>query len=190
MALYSWFHLETVNQRQELPDVGRLDRPPRRRHHQRLFGKTESDVASSMLTMSNTVFPRDDLQILDPPIPRVAAHPSQDFDRVPHWSHGTACGTMSKVRIVASLPVLSRRNCCYDEIVKMPGNPDCPTCRESSERGRCHDCDGSGVNVHVNAPDPKCPECGGTGICPVCQGSGLRYNSPVKILDLGLNRRD
>ncbi len=49
-----------------------------------------------MLTMSDAIFPGYRFQILDPPIPGVAAHPSKDFGRVPHSPYGTACGTIKK----------------------------------------------------------------------------------------------
>src|SRR5689334_8478144 len=96
MALYSWLHLETVDQRQKLPDVGRLDRPPRGHHDQPLFRKTKSDMTGPLLAMSDAILPSNDLQVLDPPIPRVATHPSKDFRRVPQQFYGTACGTIIK----------------------------------------------------------------------------------------------
>ena len=36
--------------------------------------------------------------------------------------------------------------------------------------GRCADCHGTGLNVHLNSDDPKCRSCGGTGVCPTCHG--------------------
>ncbi len=52
--------------------------------------------------------------------------------------------------------------------------------------GKCSECNGTGVNMHLNDDEPKCRSCGGTGICPNCGGSGSSYCSPAVIQDLGL----
>ena len=45
----------------------------------------------------------------------------------------------------------------------------CDTCHGD---GKCPECFGSGVNVHLDEDEPKCRKCGGSGQCPLCQGTG------------------
>jgi hypothetical protein len=53
--------------------------------------------------------------------------------------------------------------------------------------GKCAQCDGTGVNAHINEEEPKCRNCSGTGVCPVCNGTGGAILHQPEILDLGLN---
>ena len=54
----------------------------------------------------------------------------------------------------------------------MPGRrrPRCSDCHGS---GRCLECEGTGVNLHLNQPEPNCRGCHGTGKCSSCLGTGL-----------------
>jgi hypothetical protein len=45
----------------------------------------------------------------------------------------------------------------------------CDTCGGD---GKCPECFGSGVNIHLDEDEPKCRKCAGTGKCPVCEGTG------------------
>ena len=45
----------------------------------------------------------------------------------------------------------------------------CDTCHGE---GKCPECFGSGVNVHLDEDEPKCRKCSGTGKCQVCEGTG------------------
>jgi hypothetical protein len=51
----------------------------------------------------------------------------------------------------------------------MPGKRVCSTCEGS---GKCPDCFGTGVNIHVNQDEPMCRICSGSGKCPGCEGTG------------------
>jgi len=61
----------------------------------------------------------------------------------------------------------------------------CVDCRGD---GKCSECNGTGINVHLNHDEAKCRHCSGTGICPKCGGSGRGVVLPLEILDLGLNK--
>ncbi|HLI62496.1 MAG TPA: hypothetical protein VKV05_03795 [Terriglobales bacterium] len=45
-------------------------------------------------------------------------------------------------------------------------------CLECGGDGKCPECFGSGVNVHLDEDEPKCRRCGGSGQCPWCHGTG------------------
>jgi DnaJ-class molecular chaperone len=66
----------------------------------------------------------------------------------------------------------------------MPRN----ACSDCNGDGKCRECFGSGVNVHVNEEEAKCRHCSGTGVCPVCKGSGRAFELEPEILDLKLNQ--
>lgn len=59
----------------------------------------------------------------------------------------------------------------------------CEECKDAVEfmtlkgTGKCVECFGSGVNVHINHDDPQCRNCKGTGLCPACNGKGQLPNS-------------
>src|SRR5579863_9877251 len=69
---------------------------------------------------------------------------------------------------------------------RMPGGNRpylvCGECRDSlafmtlKGSGRCVECNGSGVNPHLNQDEAKCRNCKGTGICPTCNGTGQLTN--------------
>jgi hypothetical protein len=44
----------------------------------------------------------------------------------------------------------------------------CECCEGS---GKCVECDGTGINPHLNSTTPKCPNCRGSAICPNCKGT-------------------
>jgi hypothetical protein len=46
----------------------------------------------------------------------------------------------------------------------------CASCRGNA---KCAECDGTGVNTHLNEDEPKSPGCSGTGVCRSCDGTGL-----------------
>ncbi|MGA9643038.1 MAG: hypothetical protein WBQ72_16695 [Terriglobales bacterium] len=52
--------------------------------------------------------------------------------------------------------------------------------------GKCAQCDGSGINVHLNEEQAKCRSCSGTGVCPTCNGTGAWMVPPPEIIDLEL----
>ena len=62
------------------------------------------------------------------------------------------------------------------------------TCTACFGNGRCAQCDGSGINVHLNEDQPKCRNCSGTGVCPTCNGTGAWMVPPPEIIDLGLDK--
>jgi len=64
------------------------------------------------------------------------------------------------------------------------------TCTSCFGDGRCAQCDGSGINTHLNENDPKCRNCSGTGVCPACNGTGAWMAHPPEIIDLGLSDKD
>lgn len=45
-------------------------------------------------------------------------------------------------------------------------------CLDCGGDGKCRECFGSGVNVHLDEDEPKCRTCRGTGVCPTCKGTG------------------
>lgn len=47
---------------------------------------------------------------------------------------------------------------------------DCAFCSGS---GKCEECNGTGINPHLNSSDASCPHCSGSGKCPECNGAGL-----------------
>jgi hypothetical protein len=53
----------------------------------------------------------------------------------------------------------------------------CPDCCSDvlflANIGKCIECSGTGINIHLNSDQPACPNCGGTGVCPSCRGTGL-----------------
>ena len=54
--------------------------------------------------------------------------------------------------------------------------------------GKCADCDGTGINLHLNESEPKCERCTGTGTCSDCQGTGRAFPVLPEIQDLGLDK--
>ena len=63
-----------------------------------------------------------------------------------------------------------------------PRDPRCPECKDN---GKCAECNGTGINVHINETEPKCRNCSGTGVCPMCEG---RYSDLTGTpANLGLN---
>jgi hypothetical protein len=68
----------------------------------------------------------------------------------------------------------------------MPGRRNrCPDCCGS---GRCTECFGSAVNVHLNEPEQQmCRGCQGTGRCGSCEGTGMWRGERLLIeIPLGL----
>ena len=61
----------------------------------------------------------------------------------------------------------------------------CVDCRGD---GKCPECDGTGVNTHLNEAEPKCSRCSGTGKCLACGGTGRWYVRPPEIQDPGFNK--
>lgn len=45
-------------------------------------------------------------------------------------------------------------------------------CLHCEGRGKCPDCDGSGINRDLNTNEVKCAECSATERCNECDGSG------------------
>jgi len=64
------------------------------------------------------------------------------------------------------------------------GDPRCPQCKDD---GKCVECDGTGVNIHLNEDERKCKTCEGTGACSACNGAG-RFLSPPTPLSPGLEK--
>jgi hypothetical protein len=54
--------------------------------------------------------------------------------------------------------------------------------------GKCSECNGTGVNTHVNEDELKCRKCTGTGVCLTCDGSDKGYVLEPKMQDLGLDK--
>jgi hypothetical protein len=67
----------------------------------------------------------------------------------------------------------------------MPSGVACPYCHGG---GKCAECNGTGINIHVNEDEPKCRNCRGLGTCPNCKGSGMASVDGPAILDIGLDR--
>jgi len=65
-------------------------------------------------------------------------------------------------------------------------DPRCPQCKDS---GKCIECDGTGINTHLNENEPKCKNCSGTGECPSCDGEGRFLTPPSEVQNLGVNKR-
>ena len=67
----------------------------------------------------------------------------------------------------------------------IPGPRLCHTCQGN---GKCAECDGTGVNVHLNEDEPKCRNCSGTGTCPNCQGTGRVLVHLTGMMEMGLDK--
>lgn len=68
----------------------------------------------------------------------------------------------------------------------MPGTRNrCVDCHGS---GRCSQCFGSGVNVHLNEVEPRCRPCYGTGLCDACDGTG-RLSGEKLVMEMPLGLR-
>jgi hypothetical protein len=61
----------------------------------------------------------------------------------------------------------------------------CATCHGSK---KCTECDGTGINTHVNESEPNCRICSGTGVCSVCDGTGFARVPVPEIFDPGFNK--
>ena len=60
-------------------------------------------------------------------------------------------------------------------------------CSACEGGGKCAECDGTGINVHLNEAEPKCRNCSGTGTCPTCRGTGRVLVHLPEALDVELN---
>jgi hypothetical protein len=67
----------------------------------------------------------------------------------------------------------------------VPSDPRCPQCKNS---GKCVECDGTGVNTHLNEDESKCGNCAGTGNCPACNGRGGAFSPPSEVEELGIEK--
>ena len=79
------FGSQTVDERDELADIDRLDWLARGHRDLASVRRAESDVTCSGLPPAHPVPARHRLQVLNPPILLVAPHSRQDFGRIPHW---------------------------------------------------------------------------------------------------------
>jgi DnaJ-class molecular chaperone len=61
-------------------------------------------------------------------------------------------------------------------VISEPFPPICTKCHGS---GKCPECFGSGVNVHLNQDEPNNTKCSGSGVCPECGGTGLFEKLPA-----------
>ena len=59
-------------------------------------------------------------------------------------------------------------------------DPRCPECKDD---GKCVQCNGTGINIHINEAEPKCSNCAGTGICPTCE---CRWSEKPKDAETGV----
>src|SRR5579885_201284 len=76
----------SVDQLYKQADVHRFDRSVRRHGKPPSLGVPKHDVAGSVLVMIDTQPVGDDLQVLNPPVTRVAPHFGDEFRRVRHDS--------------------------------------------------------------------------------------------------------
>jgi hypothetical protein len=61
----------------------------------------------------------------------------------------------------------------------------CSACHGSK---KCVECDGTGINPHLNESEPKCQACSGTGVCSMCNGTGFARAPQPEIFDPGFNK--
>jgi hypothetical protein len=62
------------------------------------------------------------------------------------------------------------------------------TCAACAGSGKCTQCDGTGINTHLNESEPKCSGCSGDGLCLECHGTGRWYVRPPDVFDPGFSK--